>query len=30
VRDTLKGLVAACAGGPARSCPVLVNLKGDG
>jgi Cu(I)-responsive transcriptional regulator len=29
VRDTLKSLVGACAGGPARSCPVLLNLKGE-
>lgn len=28
VRDTLKGLVNACAGGPARTCPVLKALKG--
>lgn len=30
VRDTLKGLVASCGGGPAGSCPVLLNLKGEG
>jgi len=30
VRDTLKGLVGACGGGPARNCPVLRNLKGEG
>lgn len=28
-RNTLKGLIAACAGGPARRCPVLRALKGE-
>jgi MerR family copper efflux transcriptional regulator len=29
VRNTLKDLVSACAGGPAGTCPVLLNLKGE-
>jgi MerR family copper efflux transcriptional regulator len=29
VRDTLRGLVGDCHGGPASTCPVLRNLKGE-
>jgi MerR family copper efflux transcriptional regulator len=29
VRDTLRGLIAQCGTGPAGTCPVLMNLKGE-
>ncbi len=29
VRDTLRGLIAQCGSGPAGTCPVLMNLKGE-